>query len=131
MEANFGAALKITDKKHSDGLRSGMTVVTMKNLIFKATLFQVTLKLVVAKNVTYQGKVIPCKYCGDAGHVQSECHKRATDFPAPTRSKPCDSSAVLPETNVHPEPVNLSRKERSQSVLDKTDSVSTTSSIKI
>ena len=30
LEANFGAVLIITDKKHSDGLRSGMKIVTIK-----------------------------------------------------------------------------------------------------
>ena len=48
LEANFGTVLKITDRKHSDG-RSGMRIVTIKNLIFKVILFQVTFKLVVAK----------------------------------------------------------------------------------
>ena len=34
LEANFDAVLKVTDKKHSDGLRSGMRIVTMKKSDF-------------------------------------------------------------------------------------------------
>ena len=41
--ANFGTVLKIIDKNHSDGLRSGMRIVTMKYLILKAILFQTDL----------------------------------------------------------------------------------------
>ena len=61
--------------------------------------------------VTYQGQVITCKYYGNAGLVPSESHKRATDFPALTRSKLNESSTVVPKTNVHPEPVNKKKKD--------------------
>ena len=82
--------------------------------------------------VTYQGQVITCKYCGEAGHVQSECQERAIDFSALIRNKPRKSNTVLPETKAHSEPVNLSKKRKIfQSELNETDSVSTTSSIKI
>ena len=37
--------------------------------------------------VIYQGRVITCTNGSDAGHLQSECHKRAADFSALTRSK--------------------------------------------
>ena len=63
-------------------------------------------------------------YCSDAGHVQSECYQRATNFPKLTRSEPPESRTVLPKKNVHFEPVNLSKPE-----LDETNSVSITSSI--
>ena len=62
--------------------------------------------------VTYQGQVITSKYCSDVGHIQSECHKLATDFPALTRCKPCESSTAVPVTNAHLEPVNSSKKKR-------------------
>ena len=73
-------------------------------------------------------QVITCKYCGDAGHVQSECHMRATDFPALTRSKPRESGTAVPD----PEPVTRQKKKDFlQSELEETDLVTTTSSIKI
>ena len=133
LEANFGAVLKITDKKHCDGLRSGMRIVTMKKSDLQSNPIPSYIHVSSCEvYVTYQGQVITCKYCGEAGHVHSECYKRAIDFPALIRSKPRESSTVLLETNVHSEPVNLSKKRKiSQSKLKETDSVSTTSSIKI
>ena len=131
LEANFGAVLKITDKKHSDGLRSGMRIVTMKKYDLQNNLIPSYIHVSGCEiYVTYQGQVITCKYCGEAGHVQSECQERAIDFPALIRNKPHESSTVLPETKIHSEPVNLSKK-RKISKLNETDSVSTTSSIKI
>ena len=112
LQANFGTVLKITGKKHYDGLRSSIKIVTMKKSDLQSnpipSYIQVSGCDIYA---TYQGQVITCKYCGKAGHVQLECHKRATDFSAITRSKPLESSTVLPETNVHSEPVNLSKKK--------------------
>ena len=133
LEANFGAILKITDKKHSNGLRSGMRIVTMKKSDLQSNPIPSYIHVSSCEiYVTYQGQVITCKYCGEAGHVHSECHKRAIDFPALIRSKPRESSTVLLETNVHSEPVNLSKKRKiSQSKLNETASVSNTSSIKI
>ena len=133
LEANFGAVLKITDKKHSDGLRSGMRIVTMKKSDLQNNPIPSYIRVSGCEiYVTYQGQVITCKYCGEAGHVQSECQERAMDFPALTRNKPGESNTVLPETKVHSEPVNLSKKRKiSQSELNETDSVATTSSIKI
>ena len=81
--------------------------------------------------VTYQGQVIPCKYCGDASRMQSECHNRATDFPALSLSKPCQSSTVLLKRLYILNKLTCQKKRKvSQSELDKTDSVSTTTSIK-
>ena len=113
LEANFGAVLKITDKKHSDGLRSGMRIVTMKKSDLQNNPIPSYIHVSGCEiYVTYQGQVITCKYCGEAGHVQSECQERAMDFPALTRNKPGESNTVLPEKKVHSEPVNLSKKER-------------------
>ena len=101
LEANFGTVLKITDRKHSDG-RSGMRIVTIKKSDLQSNPIPSYIQVSGCEiYVTYQGQVITCKYCGEAGHVQSECHKRAINFPALTRSKSCESSTVLPETNVH------------------------------
>ena len=66
--------------------------------------FGIILKIADKKH-SYGLHSVTCKCCGDAGHVQL-CCKRTTDFPALTRSKPRESSAVLPVTNVHSEPVN-------------------------
>ena len=113
LEANFGALLKITDKKHSDGLRSGMRIVTMKKFDLQNNPILSYIHVSGCEiYVTYQGQVITCKCCGEAGHVQSECHERAIDFPSLIRNKPRESSTVLPETNVHSEPVNLSKKKK-------------------
>ena len=133
LEANFGAVLIITHKKHNDGLRSGMRIVTTKKSDLQSNPIPSYIHVSGCEiYVTYQGQVITCKYCGEAGHVQSECHELAVDFPALIRNKPRESSTVLPETNVHSESVNLSKKRKiSQSELNETDSVSTTSSIKI
>ena len=132
-EANFDTALNITDKKDSDGLRLGVRFVTMKKSDLQSNSIPSYIHVGGCEiYVTYQGQVITCQYCGEAGHVQSEYHKRAIDFPALIRSKLREPSTVLPETNVHSEPVNLSKKRKiSQSELNETDSVSTTSSIKI
>ena len=62
--------------------------------------------------VTYQGQAITFQYCGGVGYVQSECHKRETDFLALTRSKPRESSTAVPETIAYPEPVNFSKKQK-------------------
>ena len=81
LEAKFGSVLKITDKKHSDGLRSGMRIVTMKKCDLQRNPIPSYIQVSGCEiYVTYQGQVITCKYCGEAGHVQSECHKRAIDF---------------------------------------------------
>ena len=69
--------LKITDKKHSDGLRSGMRIVTTKKFDLQSNLFQVTLKLVVAKYilyVTYQGQ----SSLVNTVMMQATCNQNAT-----------------------------------------------------
>ena len=89
LEANFGAVLKITDKKHSDGLRSGMRIVTMKKFDLQSNPIPSYIHVSGCEiYVTYQGQEITCKYCSEAGHVQSECHERAIDFPSLKRNKP-------------------------------------------
>ena len=113
LEANFGIVLKITDKKHSDGLRSRIRIVTMKKSCLLSNPIPSYIQVSGCEiYVTYQRQVTTCKYCDHAGYGQSECHKRETDFPALTRSKPRESSTALPETNVHPEPVFLSKKRK-------------------
>ena len=88
LEANFSTVLKIADKKHSNGLRSGMRIVTMKKSDLQSNPIPSYIQVSGCEiYVTCQGQVITCKYCGEAGYVQSECHKRATDFPWQTRSK--------------------------------------------
>ena len=44
-------SLKITDKKHSDGLRSGMRIVTMKKSEIQNNPIQATFALVVVKSM--------------------------------------------------------------------------------
>ena len=108
LETNFGAVLKVTGEKHSDGLRSSMRIVTMKKCDLQSNPIPSYIQVNGCEMyVTSQGQAISCKNCGEAGHVQSECHKRATDFPAPTRSKRRESSTVLLEANVNSEPVLL------------------------
>ena len=110
--ANFDTVLKFTDKKHSDSLRSDLRIVTMKKSDLQSNPIPSYIQVSDCEvYVTYQGQVITCKYFGEAGHVQSECHKRATDFPASPSSKPRESSTVLPETNIHSEPVNKKKKD--------------------
>ena len=112
LKANFDTALNITDKKYSDGLRSGMRFVAMKKSDLQSNPVPSCIQVSDCEIfVTCQGQVITCKCCDEAGHVQSECHKRATDSPALTRSKSRESSTVLPETNVHCEQVNLSKRK--------------------
>ena len=95
LEANFGTVLKMTDKKHSDGLRSGMRIVTMKKSDLQSNPVPSYIQVSGCEiYVTYQGQAITCKYCGEAGHVESKCHKRAIDFPALICSKPRESSTV-------------------------------------
>ena len=62
LEANFGAILKITDKKYSDGLRSGMRIVTMKKSDLQSNPIPSYIHVGSCEiYVTYQGQVITCK----------------------------------------------------------------------
>ena len=48
--------------------------------------------------IACQGQIITCKHGYDSGHLQSECHERAIDSPALTRSKPYESSTLCMKT---------------------------------
>ena len=102
LKANFGIVLKITDKKNTDGLRSGIKIVTMEKSDHQSNPIPSYIQVSGwGIYVTYEGQVIICKYCDDTGHVQSECHKGAIDFPVLTHSKPRKSSTAVPEKNAY------------------------------
>ena len=70
LKAKFGIVLKITDKKHSDGLRSGIRIVAMKKTDLQYTPISSYIQVSGCKiYVIYQGQEITCKRSGDAGQV--------------------------------------------------------------
>ena len=82
IEKQFGKVIKVTAKKYKDGLLSGVRIVTMaKNIVASNPLPSY---LSIDGNelyVTYPGQTATCRYCGEIGHVQSNCTKRMKDFP--------------------------------------------------
>jgi len=82
IEELFGQAISIMEKKHKDGLQSGIRIVT----VIKADLDTNPSPSYINVDgfelyVTYQGQEITCKYCGEVGHMQVNCEKRKAEFP--------------------------------------------------
>ena len=78
-------------------------------------------------NATYPDQSIPCKYCGETGHMQAECKKLKSDFPALQKTSinryyehlVNNSIQIEPNnTNLIKEqesPINLSKKRKRDS----------------
>ena len=66
IEMNYGKVLKIVDKSHKDGLKSGMRIITMKKCEIEMKPIPSYVKIEGCElYVTYSGQQITCKYCGN------------------------------------------------------------------
>ena len=73
IEQNYGKVIKIADKKHRNGLRSGMRILVMsKNDIESKPILSYINVEGFELYVTYPGKLLTCKYCHEVGHVHSQ-----------------------------------------------------------
>ena len=80
---NYEKAIKIADKKHRDGLRSGMIILVMsKNNIESKPIPSYINVEDFELYVTYPGQLLTCKYRHEVGHEQSDCEKRLADYPS-------------------------------------------------
>ena len=82
IEKKVEKVVKVSAKKHEDGLLSGIRIVTIP----KISLEQNPLPSYVSIHgnelyVTYTGQMVTCRYCEEAEHVPSNCEKRKQDFP--------------------------------------------------
>ena len=83
IEEVFGKDIKITEKRHKDGLQSGIRLISMnKNDVEMYPLPNYMYINGYELYVIYPGQAITCKYCGETGHMQAECKKHKPDFPA-------------------------------------------------
>ena len=79
----FGKVIKITEKRHNDGLQSVIRLISMsKNDVEMNPLPSYIYINGYELYVTYLGQAITCKCGGETGHMQAECKKRKSDFPA-------------------------------------------------
>ena len=70
IEMNYGKVLKIVDKNHKYGLKSGIRIITMKKCEIEMKQIPSYVKIEGCElYVTYSGQQITCKYCGNKGHV--------------------------------------------------------------
>ena len=77
IESVFGKVVKITEKKHKDGLLSGIRILSIKKDELDSNPLPNYIKIDGFElYVTYQGQEITSKYCGDTGHLQVHCKKR-------------------------------------------------------
>ena len=78
----FGPVLKIMQRKCKDGLISGVRILIMEKRVLESN--PIPSYVHIDGNqlyVTYDGQNFTCKYCGNVGHKQIDCNKRAKDFP--------------------------------------------------
>ena len=82
IESVFGKVVKITEKKHEDGLLSGIRILSTRKDELDSNPLPSYIKIDgLELYMTYQGQEITCKYCGDTGHLQVHCEKRLLDYP--------------------------------------------------
>ena len=73
----YGKVSKITDKNFKNGFKSGMRIIKMKKGEFELKPIPSYIKIEGCElYVTYSGE-----YCGNKGHVQSNCQKDHEIFP--------------------------------------------------
>ena len=77
----FGPVLKIMQRKCKDGLISGVRILIMEKRVLESN--PIPSYVHIDGNqlyVTYDGQNFTCKYCGNVGHKQIDCNKRAKNF---------------------------------------------------
>jgi len=83
IQFNYGNVVKVFDKRHRDGLHSAMRIVVMKrNILEMKPLPSYSYIDGCELYVTYLGQESTCTYCGNPGHLQADCEKILTDYPA-------------------------------------------------
>ena len=128
IEEVFGKVIKITEKRHKDGLQSGIRLISMsKNDVEMNPLPSYIYINGYELYVTYPGQAITCKYCGETGHMQAECKKRKSDFPALQKNSTnryydhfVNNSIQIEPNNTNlingqESPINLSKKRKRDS----------------
>ena len=119
---NYGKVLKIVDKNHKDGLKSGMRIITMKKCEIEMKPIPSYVKIEGCElYVTYSGQQITCKYCGNKGHVQSNCQKRLQDFPNLTSDQSNGNifkSASIENFEISADNIKLPKKRKLASDLN-------------
>ena len=77
----FGPVLKIMEINYKDGLISGVRILIMEMRVLESNPF-LSYVLIDGNQlyVTYDGQNFIFKYCGNVGHKQINCNKRAKDF---------------------------------------------------
>ena len=83
VEKKVGKVMKVTAKKHKDGLLSGIRLVTIpKTMVEQNPLPSYISILGNELYVTYTGQTVTCRHCQEAGHMQSTCLKKQDFLPA-------------------------------------------------
>ena len=114
--------VKVTARKHKDGLLSGIRVVTVPKTLLERN--PLPSYITVKGNklyVTYAGQTVTCRYRGKAGHVQSDCTKKLEDFPQLGNHRTQNSSENTVNLTMNRsdstsscanEPINLSKRKQ-------------------
>ena len=72
----------MTEKRHEDGLQCGFRLISMNKNDVETNPSPSYLYINGYElYVTYSGRAITCKCCGETGHMQAEYKKRKSDFP--------------------------------------------------
>ena len=122
IEEVFGKVIKIAEKRYKDGLQSGIRLISMsKNDVEMNPLPSYIYINDYELYVTYPGQAITCKYCGKTSHMQAECKKRKSDFPALRKNSINRYHEHLVNNSIQIEPnnTNLIREQESPVNLSK------------
>ena len=126
IEMNYGKVLKIVDKNHKDGLKSSIRIITMKKCEIEMKPIPSYVKIEGCElYVTYSGQQITRKYCGNKGHVQSNCQKRLQDFPNLTSDQNNGNifeSASIENFEISADNIKLPKKRKLASDLNDSQS---------
>ena len=124
IEEVFGKIIKITEKRYKDGLQFGIRLISMSKNDVETNPASYSY---INGYELYFDQVITCKYYKETGHMQAECKKRKSDFPALQKNSinryyerlVNNSIQIEPNnTNLIKEqvsPINLSKKRKSES----------------
>ena len=84
----FGPVIKVLQRKCRDGLVSGVRILIMQKDVLEKNPIPSYFKIDGNElYVTYEGQKFTCKYCGEIGHKQVDCDKRAQNFPSLQRDE--------------------------------------------
>ena len=84
----FGPVIKVLQRKCRNGLVSGVRILIMQKDVLEKNSLTSYFKIDGNElDVTYKGQKFTCKYCGEIGHKQVNCDKRAQNFPSLQRDE--------------------------------------------